>query len=275
MKGKAMLLTAILLTAVLCGCETGGEPTQPEEIVTQAPTEAPTEPVTEPVNMEAVDFLKLLYTEDNIETAVDYVMLDLFQADSGNFYKVIWSVDVSEDLVKIIPNEDGTVTVDVNELCQKDVPYTLTASIATKEGHRITHSWNYILPKVRDMSVIVERAYALKNGERLPGQYALSGTIIAIEKQWSDDYRNVSLSIRVDDCNGKTVRCYGLTGEGAETLQIGDHITVSGVLKKYNGGVEFDNGCVLEPSMPEETIPEETVPEETQSVESEPLTTGN
>ncbi len=254
MNWKILILTVAIPAVLLCGCENGDKPeNQPTEIVTEAPTEPPTEAVTEPVNMEAVEFLKLLYTEDNVETAVDYVMLDLFQTDSGNFYKVVWSVDVSEDLVKIIPNDNGSVTVDVNELCQQDTPYTLTASIATKEGHRITHSWHYILPQTRDMVVIVEEAYALGNGQRLPGQYTLTGTISSIEKAWSEDYQNISVIIRIEGCGNKTVRCYGLTGEGAESLRVGDEITVNGVLKKYNGRVEFDTGCTLKSPEPEET----------------------
>ena len=59
--------------------------------------------------------------------------------------------------------------------------------------------------------------------------------------------------IRIEGCGSKTVRCYSLTGEGAESLQVGDEITVNGVLKKYNGRVEFDSGCTLNPSEPEET----------------------
>lgn len=263
MNWKALILAAAIPAVLLCGCEKpeNQEPTQPDEIV----TEAPTQPPTEPVNMEAVEFLKLLYTEDNVETAVDYVMLDLFQTDSGKFYKVEWSVDVSEDLVRIVPNENGSVTVDVNELCQQDTPYTLTASMATAEGYRITHSWHFILPKVRDMVTIVEEAYALGNGQRLPGQYTLTGKIISVEKAWSEDYQNISVIISIEGCGRKTVRCYGLTGEGAESLRVGDEITVSGVIKKYNGRVEFDSGCKLEPSKPEAA----------ESVDSEQLTPDN
>ena len=253
-KNWKLRIVTVLALAVLCGCGGEIEPTQPEitepvvtEPPTQPPTEPPTEPVTEPVNMEAVDFLKLLYTQDNVETAVDYVMLDLFQTDSGKFYKVIWSVDVSEDLVKIIPNDNGTVTVDVNELCPQDTPYTLTASIATAEGHRITHDWHYILPQTRDMAAVVEKAYALGNGKSLPGLYSLTGKIVSVEKEWSEDYENITVTIAVEGCENRPVRCYGLRGEGVENLQIGDEITVSGVLKKYSGRVEFDTGCILEP----------------------------
>ena len=58
----------------------------------------------------------------------------------------------------------------------------------------------------------------------------------------------------MEGCEDKPVRCYGLTGEGVKQLQLGDVITVTGVLKKYAGGVEFDTGCTLDPSEPEETV---------------------
>ncbi len=260
MNWKTLILTAAMLAILLCGCDNQQKPekeqTEPDNIITEAPTEPPVE--TMPVNYESIDFLKLLYTQDNVETAVDYVMLDLFQTDSGNYYKVVWSVDVDEEFVKIVPGDNGTVTVDVNELCPQDVPYTLTASIATAEGYRLTHSWHYILPQTRDMVAVVEEAYALANGKRMPGEYTLTGKISSIEKAWSEDYQNISVTIRIEGCGSKTVRCYGLTGEGAKDLRIGDEITVTGVLKKYNGRVEFDTGCRLESPEPEETIPEET-----------------
>ena len=82
-------------------------------------------------------------------------------------------------------------------------------------------------------------------------------TISSVEKQWSEDYQNISVIIRIEGCGSKTVRCYGLTGEGVESLRVGDEITVTGVLKKYNGRVEFDNGCTIKPSEPEETIDSE------------------
>ena len=35
-------------------------------------------------------------------------------------------------------------------------------------------------------------------------------------------------------------------GEGAETLAVGDTITVSGTIKNYKGTIEFDKGCTLD-----------------------------
>ena len=53
--------------------------------------------------------------------------------------------------------------------------------------------------------------------------------------------------IQVGELADQPIQCYRLTGEGAENLQVGDAITVEGILKNYKGTIEFDKGCVLVP----------------------------
>ena len=256
-----ILLGCILLCLLMSGCKEANQILQ-EHIFNETsgntePTEPPTETV--PMNTAPMEFLMLLYPNDNTITAVDYVMLDYFQGDDGNFYKVVWTVDVSEDVVRIVPNDDGTVTVDINELCPKDTAYTLTASIATAEGYRLTHSWHHTVPQVADMVAIVEKAYALKNGQRLPGMYTLTGTVTSIEKEWSEDYKNITVTIRVTGCENMPIRCYCLVGEGVQDVQKGDVITVTGSLQNYGNRIEFDMGCKMDlPDLPEETEYSET-----------------
>ncbi len=248
-----LLTVCILLSLLLSGCGEANQILKEHVFDETTPTEEPTTPPTEtvPMNTAPIEFLMLLYPNDNTVTAVDYLMLDFFQGDDGNNYKVVWTVDVSEDLVKIVPNNDGTVTVDVNELCQEDTPYTLTASIATAEGYRLTYSWHHTLPKAADMAAIVEQAYKLKNGQRLPGMHTLTGKVSSIEKEWSEDYKNITVTIKVEGCENRPIRCYCLTGEGAENIRKGDIITVTGSLQNYGNRIEFDLGCQLDiPDLP-------------------------
>lgn len=259
-----ILACVMLLCLLLSGCGEANQILQEHVFHETEDATEPTEPPTEtvPMNTAPIEFLMLLYPNDNTVTAVDYILLDLFQGDDGNFYKVVWTTDVSEDVVRIVPNDDGTVTVDINELCPKDTPYTLTASIATAEGYRLTHNWHHTVPQVADMVAIVEKAYALKNGQRLPGMYTLTGTITSIEKEWSDDYKNITVTIRVEGCENMPIRCYGLTGTGAQDLKRGDVITVTGSLQNYSNRIEFDLGCKLDlPDLPS-TEPEDTTPTE-------------
>ncbi len=255
-------LMLCLLCVLLCGCsilpQQTPETTMPATTVpvtTAPPTEPPTEPEpTEPVpvNTESMDFLKLLYQEDHTVTPVDYTLVDVIVVEDS-IYKIVWTADVGEDIVKIIPHDDGTVIVDVNESCTEDTDYTLTASIATAEGYRLTHSWSHTIPQGKDMVTIVEEAYALKKGEKLPYPATLTGKIISIEKEWSDDYQNITVTITVEGCERKPIRCYCLKGEDAKNLQKGDVITVSGILQNYSSRIEFDSGCTLKPIEKTET----------------------
>lgn len=249
-------LAFFLLCLILSSCSI--LPQQPPEttvpattvpVTTAPPTEPPTEPEpTEPVpvNTESMDFLKLLYQDDHTVTPVDYSLIDVIVVEDS-IYKIVWTADVGEDIVKIIPNDDGTVTVDVNELCSEETQYKLTASIATAEGYRLTHTWSHTIPKGKDMVTIVEEAYALKKGEKLPSPVTLTGTIVSIEKEWSDDYQNITVTIVVEGCERKPIRCYCLKGEDAKNLQKGDVITVTGILQNYSSRIEFDSGCTLKP----------------------------
>ena len=243
-----------VLCILLCSCTTLPQqsPDTTAPITTIPPTEPPatlpptepepTEPV--PVNTEAMDFLRLLYTDEHTATPVDFTLMDVIVVED-RIYKVIWTADVGEDIVKIIPNDDGTVTVDINEQCPEDTDYTLTASIATAEGYRLTHTWTHTIPMGKDMVTIVEEAYALKKGEKLSYPVTLTGKIVSIEKDWSDDYQNITVTITVEGCERKPIRCYCLKGEDAKNLQKGDIITVTGILQNYSSRIEFDSGCIL------------------------------
>lgn len=249
---RVFLLLFLLCTA-LCGCTnlpqqtTTVPPVTTVPVTTVPPTEppttaAPTEPV--PVNTESMDFLKLLYAQEHTVTSADYTLVDVIVVEDS-IYKIVWTADVDEDIVKIIPNDNGTVTVDINEFCAEDTDYALTASIATAEGYRLTHSWSHTIPKGKDMVTIVEEAYALRKGEKLPYPATLTGTVISIEKEWSDDYQNITVTIAVAGCERRPIRCYCLKGEDAKNLQKGDVITVTGILQNYSSRIEFDSGCTL------------------------------
>ena len=59
----------------------------------------------------------------------------------------------------------------------------------------------------------------------------LFGTVTAINTAWSDEYKNITVTIQVGDLADKTIQCYRLSGEGADKLAVGDAITVEGTIK--------------------------------------------
>ena len=90
---------------------------------------------------------------------------------------------------------------------------------------------------------IVDAAYKLEAGAALPGTYRLFGKIIKIDTAWSDQYKNITVTIEVAGLTDKPIICFRLKGDGAESLAVGDEITVEGAIKNYNGTIEFDSGC--------------------------------
>lgn len=97
-------------------------------------------------------------------------------------------------------------------------------------------------PEVR----LVEEAYELAAGEFLPGIHTLSGTVLEINTPWSDRYQNITVTIQVGELAHRPIMCFRLEGNGADQLNVGDTITVTGVLTNYKGTIEFDEGCHLD-----------------------------
>ena len=90
---------------------------------------------------------------------------------------------------------------------------------------------------------IVDAAYKLEAGASLPGTCRLFGKIIKIDTAWSDQYKKITVTIDVAGLTDKPIMCFPLKGDGAESLAVGDEITVEGAIKNYNGTIEFDSGC--------------------------------
>lgn len=230
MKTK-ILSILLLLCLVLTGCSNTPDGT--------------TAPQTPDHTSAAIDYLKSYYmNEAGASTAVDFTRFGIVRV-GGEPFTVTWSVDVSEEFVKIIPG-DGIVTVDVNEACKTQTPYVLTATVTDEAGHTASYVWNHILPVGMDMLSIVDTAYALPNGASMESPVRLTGKIITIDTLWNPDFQNISVTMEITGAEDKPIQCYRLKGDGAQDLAIGNIITVSGIIKNYSGTIEFDAGCLLE-----------------------------
>ncbi len=166
-------------------------------------------------------------------------------------FAVTWTTDAAEENVKIIPGDDNMVTIDINEKNPEEVVYTLTATLTDAEGNTETVKVNrrtpaaIIIDEGMSYAEIVEAAYKLEAGIAMEDAYRLYGEIISIDTAWSDQYKNITVTIKVEGAEDKPIMCYRLKGEGANALAVGDKITVEGILKNYNGTIEFDAGCEL------------------------------
>jgi len=102
-----------------------------------------------------------------------------------------------------------------------------------------------------DPTEIVNLAYSMVQGDAFPSAVTLTGIISSVNDAYSEQYSNITVTIDVIDADGnliegKAIQCYRMKGEGADSIIVGDTITVSGILKNYGGTIEFDTGCTLD-----------------------------
>lgn len=90
---------------------------------------------------------------------------------------------------------------------------------------------------------IVEQAYALTGSATLNA--TLTGVISKVDTAYSSEHSNVTVTIIVEDLTTKPIMCYRMKGTGADTIGVGDVITVTGTIKNYYGTIEFDTGCTF------------------------------
>lgn len=84
-----------------------------------------------------------------------------------------------------------------------------------------------------DEQQIVDAAYELAPGETLPYVPTLTGTVVDIVSPYDENFRNITVLMVVGGKEDKPITCYRMRGEGVETLQVGDVITVHGTLQNY------------------------------------------
>ena len=96
------------------------------------------------------------------------------------------------------------------------------------------------------MARTVLSAYTLEDGLAIDAAQTLTGVISSIDTAYSEEYKNITVTIVVAGMENNKIQCYRLAGEGAAELAVGDTITVTGTLKNYKGTIEFDKGCTLD-----------------------------
>ena len=233
----AWVLVLVLCLGLFAGCKKNNtEPTGGSNVVDTADLEA------------ALEYIKTVYRKVSETTPKDYKRIGVVPVN-GHQFEVVWTADVGEEYVKVVKEADGMVTIDVNEESKEEVPYVLTATISDGNGNEVSHSWNHILPataSAEDMLEIVKAAYALEPGATMGYDVTLTGEITMIKTPYDPSYKNITVVIVVAGAEDMPIECYRLKGEGCEDLRIGDTITVTGMLKNYNGTIEFDAGCSLD-----------------------------
>ena len=239
---KKVLSWVLLLTLCLslfAGC--ANQETTP----TETPTTEPVVEVDPNGAANALAYVKTMYKNAGEKTPKDFTRIGIVPVGQTK-YEVVWTADVAEDLVKAVVLDNGMVTIDVNEATEVDVPYVLTATITGVDGKEHSFSWNHLIPAAMSIEDILKDAYALEKGEALGYEATLRGVVKSVDTPYSEDYKNITVTIACEGFEDKPVMCYRLKGEGVEKIVAGNIITVTGTIKNYNGTIEFDAGCIMD-----------------------------
>lgn len=207
--------------------------------------------------VNARDYLVSMYQKgeknEPMQMLMDTDVLSSVTVD-GISYSVTWTVTVTKgaaDSVKIGTSEKANhVLVDVPELPDTDVLFTLTATVKDDKGNTEVANFSYKVTGLNSEGSlsdeeIITQAYALENGQALEGTHSLMGTITKIDTPYDPSFKNITVTIAVTGFEDKPIKCYRLTGDGADKLAVGNVIVVTGTIKNYEGTVEFDAGCVF------------------------------
>jgi hypothetical protein len=62
---------------------------------------------------------------------------------------------------------------------------------------------------------IVKSAYNLEAGASLDGTYRLYGEIVSIDTEYSEQYGNITVTIKVEGAEDKPIQCFRMKGEAA------------------------------------------------------------
>lgn len=115
-------------------------------------------------------------------------------------------------------------------------------------------------PTGKTPAEIIDAAYGLESGEAMTAEATLTGVISSVDTAWDDNYKNITVTIKVSGKEDKPIKCYRMKGDGAKDLKVGDTITCTGIIKNYMGEVEFDAGCKVSNIVPGKTEPTPSTP---------------
>ncbi len=234
----AITLLLAMSLALFAGC--AGDP---------KPTEAPKASELESAKAYLFDMYR---KTDGQVTAKNYEVLASVKIGETVF-PVEWAIEITagdKEAVKIGETKDNMVNVEiVNAKPAEEVQYKLTATIKDADGKTASFSLAHHIPAAviigDSYEDIVKAAYKLEVGMQLDEAKKLAGKIISIDTPYSDQYHNVTVTIQIGDLADMPIQCFRLVGDGVDKLAEGDMITVEGILKNYNGKIEFDAKCKL------------------------------
>ena len=255
-KGLALILVLFMLVSALAACKGDGEDTT-------ASTNEPSKTMTQDIVDNAAGVI-YEYNKPGIDNSVttSFKLPTKYVDVDDNEFDITWEAVGGNGHVTVEPSDNNSVNVVIGPDAVNGEEFTIKGTV--KNGEFSKDIEMKYVTKVIAATDVLEEAYKLAVGESLDGSYTLSGTITVINTPYSDEYKNITVTIVVDGYEDKPVQCYRLKGEGADTIKKNDKITVTGSLKNYSGTIEFDAGCTLDSIdfVSEDTAPKLETPEQ-------------
>lgn len=201
-----------------------------------------------PASADAFEYVGLPQKDDAGMVAFEKDGLSVVSTVTADTEIELPSVGKTYDKVAITWESDNAAAVVANgkltiKLPDTDATVKLTATLKCGSVTETRVFEIKLVATEMSYAEIVDAAYKLEAGASLPGTCRLFGKIIKIDTAWSDQFKNITVTIEVAGLTDKPIMCFRLTGDGAESLAVGDEITVEGAIKNYNGTIEFDSGC--------------------------------
>ena len=216
---KTKILVFVLLVALCLSCFAACNKT-PKELV------------------DAREYLYDMYKEfDGKVTPSDFNRVGAVMIN-GTKYPIEWTVEVKtegqSESVKVVKNEDGTVTVDVDEKAAVEISYDLVATISNAKGKTITVTFHHTVPQWRELTWA--EYMAKEKGEAV----VIKGKVASISsKSTGDKYNQMYI---YDNDGGYYV--YSLTEDPLTTypnLALGMTVQVTGEKDIWDGTHEVKN----------------------------------
>ena len=219
---KTKILVFVLLVALCLSCFAACNKT-PKELV------------------DARDYLYNQYKEfDGKATPADFNRVGAVMIN-GTKYPIEWTVEVKtegqSESVKVVKNEDGTVTVDVDEKAAVEISYDLVATISNAKGKTITVTFHHTVPQFKELTYA--EYYATEAGKTV----VVKGVITAII---SKERGNTVNGFYMQDQDGGYY-VYGMvSGQTPESLglKVGMTVRAAGEKDIYNGTHEIKDAGV-------------------------------
>ena len=180
----------------------------------------------------AADYIRQMYKDDPKATSSDYSLIG-----SAFGYAITWTVDSEE--IKVVVNEDGSVTIDVPDgdgEPYSDITYVLTATISNEDGDTLSKSFEHVVPKFKVTSW--EEYMAAKEGDNL----IVDGIVVAINSKSLGNSRNHLFLLDATGCGGYYSYQMDVDPVAELGIEVGMTVRVTGPATPYDPMMEIKGG---------------------------------